>query len=99
MPKVQHDEQRGSLSWLDKYKVSANQRRAHLESQRFTGKTTPVVNEELVLVMRYLYWRKGWSQKRVAQFFELPPTTISSIMRNRSWKHVYLPEDWEPSKQ
>lgn len=97
MSTPEHDEPGDSLSWLDRHKVSAKQRKAHIKSQKFTGKTTPVVTEEMVLMMRWLYWRKGWSQKRVAEHLKLPPTTVSSILRNRVWKHVYLPEDWEPS--
>lgn len=82
--------------WVRKHNVGSEQAKRHRVSQVNTGATTPVVNEEIVLEMRYLYWRKGWSQKAVAEHFGIAPTTVSSILRNRTWKHVYLPEDYEP---
>ena len=96
MPEAEHDEERSPLSWIERLKLSPEQAEAHRESQIKTGKTTPVVDEEKVLLIRYLYWKKGWGQKRIAEYFSIAPTTISSIIRNRSWQHVYLPEDWEP---
>ena len=96
MPTPEHDRQSNSISWMDRLDISAAQAKAHRTSQVNTGKTTPVVDEEKVLLLRWLYWKKGWSNKRLAEHFGIAPTTISSIIRNKSWKHVYLPEDWEP---
>ena len=45
------------------------------------------LTEEKVIKIRELHW-KGYSQQTIADMFKVNQSTISSIIRGKTWKHV-----------
>ena len=80
---------------LEAVPKSENMRRAAIRGS-FRGERNgnSKLTEELVSLIKIFYHEFGYSQKYIVDELGVPRSTVSSICREKTWKHVTV--DWSP---
>lgn len=47
-----------------------------------------VLNSLQVRVIRFLFWRRNWSQRHIAKTLSISSATVSLVILRKIWKHV-----------